>query len=62
MSAPRQIPFVHSAWQIIGSNSYIYNSILLNFLKVVRSSVSFGGAYLKIAHALLQEQFCSDAL
>ena len=51
----RQIPFVHSARLIVGSNSYIYNSIsvisCMWYVQVYRHH----HAYLTIAHALLHK-------
>ena len=50
----RQIPFIHSARLIFGSNSYIYKSILVIF-SMWYVQVSCSGAYLTIAHVLLQK-------
>ena len=49
-----QIPFFHSARLTIGSNYYIYNSILV-IPSMWYVQVSCSGAYLAIARALLQK-------
>ena len=51
----RQIPFIHSARSIIGTNFVYIQQHSSYFLHVVRLSVSCSGAYLTFALALLQK-------
>ena len=50
-----QIPFVHSAGLIVGSNSYIYNSILVISCMWYVQVYRHHHAYLTIAHVLLHK-------